>query len=46
MFQPKMKFTYEEKRLIVFALIDLKNRLLEEGVYTDAVDELLIKFMD
>jgi len=46
MFQPKLRFTYDEKRLIIYALIDLKNRLLEEGRYTDAVDDLIIKFMD
>ena len=30
-------------RLIVRALIDLRNKLIGEGRYTDAVDELLIK---
>lgn len=46
MFNPKIRFTHDEKRLIIYALIDLKNRLLEEGRYTDAVDDLIIKFMD
>ncbi len=46
MFNPKIRFTYDEKRLIIYALIDLKNRLLEEGRYTDPVDELILKFID
>ena len=46
MFNPKIRFTYDEKRLIIYALIDLKNRLLAEGRYTDPVDELILKFMD
>ena len=46
MFKPKYRFTYDEIRIIVMALVELKNSLLAEGRYTDAVDELLIKFVD
>ena len=46
MFNPKYKFTYDEVRIIVLALVELKNQLLAEGRYTDAVDELLIRFVD
>ena len=46
MFKPKMKFTYDEMRIRVMALIELKNQLIAEGRYTDAVDDLLIKFVD
>lgn len=46
MFKPKYKFTYDEIRIIVMALVELKNQLLAEGRYTDAVDELLIRFVD
>ena len=46
MFKPKMKFTYDERRIIVMALIELKNQLIAEGRYTDAVDDLLIRFVD
>lgn len=46
MFKSKMKFTYDEMRIIVLALIELKNQLLAEGRYTDAVDDLLIRFVD
>ena len=46
MFNPKYRFTHDEVRIIVIALVELKNQLLAEGRYTDAVDELLIKFVD
>jgi hypothetical protein len=42
----KMKFDYDEKKVIIIALIDLKNRLIEEDRNTDRVDDLLIRFMD
>lgn len=35
--------TEEEHHLLIQALIDLKNKLLNEGRFTDAVDEVLIK---
>ena len=44
MFNPKYRFTHDEVRIIVLALVELKNQLLAEGRYTDAVDELLIRF--
>ena len=46
MFKPKYRFTYDEIRIIVMALVELKNQLISEGRYTDAVDDLLIKFVD
>jgi len=46
MFKPKYKFTYDEIRIIVMALVELKNQLISEGRYTDEVDELLIRFVD
>ena len=46
MFNPKYKFTHDEVRIIVLALVESKNQLLAEGRYTDAVDELLIRFVD
>lgn len=45
MFNPKYRFTHDEIRIIVLALVELKNQLLAEGRYTDAVDELLIRFL-
>ena len=36
----KVALTYDEKRIILMSLIELKNQLIREGRYTDAVDEL------
>ncbi|BAK47233.1 hypothetical protein CXIVA_12670 [Clostridium sp. SY8519] len=41
----KIGFTDDEIRIIVRSLVELRNELLREGRYTDAVDELLLKFM-
>ena len=46
MFNPKYRFTHDEVRIIVLALVELKNQLLAEGRYTDAIDELLMRFVD
>ena len=46
MVKTKVALTYDEKRIIVMSLIELKNQLIREGRYTDALDELLIKFLD
>ena len=46
MFRPKYRFTYEEVRIIVLALIELKNQLIKEGRYTDSVDDLLVRLVD
>ena len=42
----KYKLTYDETRIIIMSLIELKNQLIREGRFTDAVDDLLIKFME
>ena len=34
---------YEETRVVLQSLIRLKNRLIQEGRYTDCVDELILK---
>lgn len=36
--------TNEEHRAVISSLIELRNRLIFQGKYTDVVDELLIKF--
>ena len=46
MFKPKFRFTYDEVRIIVLALVELKNQLIAEGRYTDPVDELLVRFVE
>lgn len=33
-----------EKRLIINCLNEMRNNLISKGKYTDAVDELIIKF--
>ena len=38
--------TSKEYTQVISALVKLKNELISEGRYTDAVDELLIKFVD
>ena len=35
--------THDERRTVINSLIDLKNHLVTQGKYTDAVDELIIK---
>lgn len=42
----KLKLTYDEVRVLVYALNELRNTLIAENRYTDAVDEILIKLMD
>ena len=39
----KHKLTYDETKIIIMSLVELKNRLIEEGRHTDAVDELILK---
>ena len=46
MSRTKYRFTYDEIRVIVIALVELKNQLIAEGRYTDSVDELLVKFVE
>ena len=38
-----LALTNEEWRLMIECLNKLRNRLISEGKYTDAVDEVLIK---
>ena len=46
MSKTKYRLTYDEVRVIVIALVELKNQLIAEGRYTDAVDDLLVRFGD
>lgn len=34
---------YEERRLVIKSLNDLRNRLISEGKYSDLIDEVLVK---
>ena len=42
----KFKFDDYEIRILILALNELRNQLIREERYTDAVDELLIKLVD
>ena len=46
MFGNKYKLSYDERRIIVLCLIEMKNKLIQENRYTDAIDNLLVKFLD
>ncbi|TDP46655.1 hypothetical protein [Aminicella lysinilytica] len=39
----KMNVTDDESQLILFSLVELRNSLIKEGRYTDAVDDLILK---
>ena len=41
----KIRLTLNDReyRIVINAINDMRNRLIQEGRYTDAVDELLIK---
>ena len=39
----KIKFDDNEISIMIYALNELRNQLIREGRYTDAVDELMIK---
>ena len=40
-----VSLTGEERRLLLEALIFKKNKLLSEGRYTDAIDEIILNVM-
>ena len=42
----RFKFDNYEIRILILALHELRNQLIREERYTDAVDELLIKLFD
>ena len=42
----KLKMTPEEIKIMVYALNELRNKLIEENRYTDAVDDLLLRLCD
>ena len=42
----KIKLDYDEKKVIIMALIELKNKLIEEDRYTDRVDDLIWKLTE
>lgn len=47
MFEKKTRIylNSEEIRILTRSLIDLRNDLIQQGRYTDAVDEILLKLL-
>ena len=45
MINPKyhLYLTHDERRTVINSLICLKNNLISQGRYTDAVDDLIVK---
>ncbi len=41
----KLKLTYDEVRVLVYALNELRNSLIAENRYTDPVDEILVRLI-
>ena len=41
----KLKLTHDEVRVLVYALNELRNTLIAENSYTDAVDEILARLI-
>ena len=39
----KIKIDEYEREILILALIELRNQLIREGRYTDAVDELILE---
>ena len=42
----KYKLDDYEVRIIILALNELRNQLIQEGRYTDAVDDLMAKILN
>ena len=36
----------EERKLLLHSLVELKNQLIQQGRYTDCVDELIFKIIN
>lgn len=41
--ETKFKFDEYEINILIYALNNLRNQMIKEGRYTDAVDDLIIK---
>ncbi|MBO4235489.1 MAG: hypothetical protein J5928_03485 [Firmicutes bacterium] len=39
----KYKLSYDETRIIIMSLLELRNKLVDEGNYTDAIDDIIAK---
>ena len=36
----------DERRILIESLVELKNQLIQQGKYTDCVDEIIIRLVD
>ncbi len=41
----KVKFTYDEIRVLLLILNDFRNKLIEQGRHTDIIDDIIAKIM-
>lgn len=39
-------FDSEERKLLLHSLVELKNQLIQQGRYTDPIDELIFKVVN
>ncbi len=39
----KIKITDDERTVLILELNELRNKLIDEGRYTDAVDDLMLR---
>ena len=39
-------FDSEERKILLHSLVELKNQLIQQGRYTDCVDELIVKVIN
>ncbi len=42
----RMNFSAEERRLLLQALVELKNQVIRQGGYGDCIDELIFKVVN
>ena len=42
----KVLLAEEEKSIIIRSLVEMRNRLIEQGRYTDSVNDLLLKLIE
>ena len=42
----RMNFNAEERRLLLQALVELKNQVIQQGGYGDCIDEIIYKVVN
>lgn len=42
----RMNFSAEERKLLLQALVELKNQVIRQGGYGDCIDELIFKVVN